>query len=104
MSAQNIDDLRFLSTQPTDRVENRQIRFASPVLFQTLTSNHQNAPISSDALGERVHQSGLADASFTHNKYDLPFYFEHLLQPASHPRQGFLTSNDSLRGICLELR
>src|SRR5262245_43783109 len=104
MSAQNIDDLHLISTQPTDRVENGQIRFASPVLFQTLTSSNPNAPISSDALGERVNQSGLADAGFTRNKYDLPFSSEHLLQPASHPQQGFITSNDSLTEICLELR
>src|SRR4030095_878228 len=104
MSAQSIDDLRLLSTQPTDRVENRQICFASPVLFQTLTSCNPNAPISSDALDEHVNQSGLADASFTRNKYDLPFSSEHLLQPTSHPRQGFITSNDSLRKICLGLR
>ena len=104
MSAQHIDYLPLFPAQLPDSFKNRQVSLTRPVVFQTLPSTYPNASIRSDAPRERVNQSGLADASFTRNKYDLPFSSEHLLQPASHPRQGFITPNDSLMEICVELR
>ena len=100
MSAQHIDNLLLLSAQPPDSFENRQVSFTRPVLFQTLPSTYPNVPIRSDAPRERVDQSGLADACFSGNKYDLTFSSKHLLKPASHPRQCFVASDNSLRRIC----
>jgi hypothetical protein len=100
VSAQHIDNLPLLSTQPPDRFQNRQVSLARAVLFQALPSTDPNAPIRRDAPRERVDQSGLADAGFSGNKYDPTFSSKHLLEPASHPRQRRVASDNSLRGIC----
>src|ERR1044071_535379 len=97
MSAQQIDHLLVLSTQPPDSVENWQVSLACPVLFKTLPSTYPNASIRSYAPRERVNQSGLADARLSCNKHYLTSSAEHLLKPASHPRQRLVAPDDTQR-------
>jgi hypothetical protein len=100
VNAQKIDDLPLFSTQPPDSFKNRQVSFARPVLFQALASNDPYVPIRSDASHKRVDESGLADAGFSCDKYDLTFSSKHLVHPASHPRQWCVSPDNSLRKIC----
>ena len=104
VSAKDINNLLSLSTQPPDGVQNRQVGLACPVLFQTLSSTDPNVSIRSDALGERIDQSGFADAGFSGNKYDLTLSAKHLLEPPLHLRQDSVAPNDSLSGISDTLR
>src|SRR5262245_46683773 len=100
MRAQYIDNLPLFSTQPPDGFEHWQVSFTRPVLFQALPSTYPDAPRGRYAPRERVNQSGLADAGFSGNEYDLTFSSERRLQPASQPRQYFVASDNSLSGIC----
>jgi hypothetical protein len=99
VSAKHIHNLRVLSTQTPDRFQNGQVSLTGPVLFQTLPSTYPNVSIRSYTPSERVDQSGLTDACFPDNKYDLTFSSKHFLKPASHPRQRFVASDNSLRQI-----
>jgi hypothetical protein len=100
VNAQHIDNLPLLSTQTSESFKNWQVSLTRPVLFQTLPSTYPDAPIRSDTPRERVDQSRLADAGFSGNKYYLALTNEHLRKPASHPRQRFVASDNSLRRIC----
>src|SRR5215470_754188 len=100
MSAQHIDGLRVLSTQPSDRFKNRQIRFTRSVLFETLSSANPNAPIRRNGSGERVDEGSFAYAGFAGNEYDLTFSSKHLFKPATHPRECFVASNNSWSKVC----
>src|SRR2546422_411675 len=100
MRSQHIDKLTLLPAQTPDSFQNRQVSFARPILFQTLPSTYPNTPIRSDASRERVDQSGLADACFSCDKYDLTLSSKHLLEPAFHPRQCVVALDNSLRRIC----
>jgi len=100
VSPQRIDNLSLLSAQAPDSFENWQVSLTRSVLLQTLPSTYPNVAISSYAPRESVDQSGLADPCFSCNKYYLTFSSQHLLKPASHPRQRFVASDNSLRRIC----
>ena len=98
MSAQHRDQFFFLPTQPPESFKKRQVSFARPVLFQTLTSTYANAPRSYGPR-ERVDQCGFANARFSCNKYYLSFSSQHLVEPTPHSRQGFVASDNSIREI-----
>ena len=100
MSAQHIDNLRLLSTQPPDSFENRQVSFTRPVLLQTLSAANTNRSVSRNHARESVDEGRLPDAGFAGYKYYLTFSCEHLLKPGVHARQGFVAPYNSRGGIC----
>src|ERR1044072_2039033 len=97
MTAEYINDLLMLATQPSNSLEDRQVSFTGPVLFQTLTASYPNVLIGLDRSREGVNQSSFANACFSSNKDDLTFTRKHLFKRASHPRQHVLASDELLR-------
>ena len=74
MSAQHIDHLPLLSTQPPDSFENWQVRFARPVLLQTLSLRDPDLRVSRGAQQEGLNKRSLANARFARDE-------DHLTRP-----------------------
>jgi hypothetical protein len=79
--AQHVDDARILPAQLPDRVQDRQIRFAHPVLRQTLAAADPHVRIGDHAARKRFEQRRLADAGLPSRTPPAP----PRRAPASHP-------------------
>src|SRR5262249_33388444 len=91
---QYLDNLLVFATQPSDGFENRQIGFAGAVLFQTLSSANPDAAIRTDRPSEGVDQCSLSNPCFAGAKDYLSFAGQHLVAPATHERQRFVTTDN----------
>ena len=95
MRAEHVHHARILAAQLPNRLQDRQVRLALPVLFQTLPETDPHAGVGSNTPREGFEQRGLADAGLPRHEHHLALASTRLLQPAVHSRQRMLPPDDA---------
>jgi hypothetical protein len=97
--AQHIDNLRILAAQLPDRVQDWQVRFTHPVLFQALPAADADAEIGADAVRKGADQRGFADAGLAGHEQQLALASTDLLEQPVHARQRALAPDHPSRYV-----